>query len=57
MVEDMYIPNVVQKLKGISSRMVMNEFEETLKKEIVRWSLMESFIFCSDCIRKYKRTN
>lgn len=57
MVEDMYIPNVVQKLKGISSRMLMNEFEETLKKEIVRWSLMESFIFCSDCIGKYKRTN
>lgn len=29
-----YIPDIIQKLKGVSSRMLMKEFEEILKREL-----------------------
>lgn len=30
-----YIPDIIQKLKGVSSRILMKEFGEILKKEIM----------------------
>lgn len=52
-----YIPDMIKALKGVSARMVMKEFGEELKKEIMGRTLMESKLFCSNCIRKYRRTN
>ena len=52
-----YIPNIIQKLKGVSSRLLMEEFETALKKETMGRTLIESKLFCGNRIRKYRRTN
>lgn len=40
-----YIPNIVQKLKGVSSRLIMKEFGTVLKKETMGWTFVESKLF------------
>ena len=52
-----YIPDMIKALKGVSARLLMKEFGEELKRKLWGWSLVESIIFRSNCIRKYRRTN
>ena len=52
-----YIPDMMKALKGVSARILMKEYGEELKKKLWGGTLMESKLFCSNCIRKYRRTN
>ena len=52
-----YIPDMIKALKGISARLLMKEFGEKLKKEVMGWTPMESKLFCSNCIREHRGTD
>ena len=52
-----YIADMMKALKGVSARILMKEYGEELKKKLWGGTLMESKLFCSNCIRKYRRTN
>lgn len=45
-----YIPNIIQKLKGVSARLLMKEYGEVLKRKLWGWTFVESVIFCGNCI-------
>ena len=49
-----YIPNIVQKMKGMDT---YARIWRNIKEDTMGWALMESFIFCGNSIRKYRRTN
>lgn len=52
-----YIPDMIKALKGGISKDGYERIWGRIKKEIMGRTLMESKLFCSNCIRKYRRTN
>lgn len=52
-----YIPNIVQNLKGVSSRILMKEFGELLSKRLWGRTFVESVLFCGNSVREYRGAN
>ena len=50
------IPNIIKALKGVSARLLFLKHPE-IKKISMGRKPMESKLFCSYCIREYRRTN